>query len=290
MESQWIKADFKKVSQWEGAFAEQLRLINESLARDLSMNLSAFLRSSVQVRFAGAANCVYSEFSNDPDASCFAAVLTRQHEHEMVIRADYNILFPLIGIALGAQAGAFATPDRKPTEIELQVVTLLFRLILSETFRAWSPLVHNQLEALTVEVEQTPSHSLPGGELMCSMGFEVVVGDCSGKLAIAVPTGVFAERPDTREQAVEPVAKSGESAEKVMTLMMSAQVTVDIWLEPSEIRLKDLLQLQVGQVIKLDHAAEQKVGCTLNGKRGFDGQIVSTGSRRGFLIGDYTAL
>ena len=69
-----------------------------------------------------------------------------------------------------------------------------------------------------------------------------------------------------------------------MELMMSAQVTLDIWLDPSEIRLTDLLELQIGQVIKLDHAAEQKVVGTVNGKRGFAGQIVSTGSRRGFQI------
>ena len=289
MESQWVKADFKTVSQWEGARAEQLRLVNESLARDLSMNLSAFLRSSIQVRFTGASNIVYSDLSKEPESSCFATVLTRQHEREMVIRADYSILFPLVGIALGAQAGAFASPDRKPTEIELQVVTLLLRLILAETFRAWSPLVHNQLEALTVEVEPTPSHALPPSELMCTMSFEAAVGDSTGKLALAVPTGVFAGGVETPQTELEPAAKSGESAEKIVRLMMSAQVTLDIWLEPSEIRLKDLLQLQVGQIIKLDHAAEQNVACTLNGKRGFDGQIVSTGSRRGFLIGDFAA-
>jgi len=287
MESQWIKADFKTVTQWDGAHADQLRLVNETLARDLSMNLSAFLRSSVNVAFTGASNVVFSEFLNDDERSCFAAVLTKQHERKLLVRADYDVLFPLIGIALGAQAGAFASPSRKPTEIELQVVTLLFRLILSEVFRAWSPLTRTQLEVLTVEVEPTPSRVLPGTELICSAGFEVTVADCTGKLTLAVPAGLFAESLNTRRTDPEPVANPGGSAEHIMELMMSAQVTLDIWLDPSEIRLTELLQLQVGQIIKLDHAAEQKVACTLNGKGGFDGQIVSTGSRRAFLIEDY---
>src|SRR5579872_716104 len=175
MESQWIKADFKTVSQWRGAYADQLRLVNETLARDLSMNLSAFLRSSVNVAFTGASNAVFSEFLNDDERSCFAAVLTKQHERKLLVRADYDVLFPLIGIALGAQAGGFVSPSRKPTEIELQVVTLLFRLILSEVFRAWSPLTGTQLEALTVEVEPAPSRVLPGTELTCSVGFEIRV-------------------------------------------------------------------------------------------------------------------
>ncbi|HTS50476.1 MAG TPA: FliM/FliN family flagellar motor switch protein [Bryobacteraceae bacterium] len=287
MESQWIKADFNKVSQWQGAYADQLRLVNETLARDLSMNLSAFLRSSVNVAFTGASNAVFSEFLNDDERSCFAAVLTKQHERKLLVRADYDVLFPLIGIALGAQAGAFAAPSRKPTEIELQVVTLLFRLILSEVFRAWSPLTQTQLEALTVEVEPTPSRVLPGTELMCSVGFDIRVADCTGKLTLAVPAGLFAESQNARQADPELIANPGGSSEQIMELMMSAQVTLDIWLDPSEIRLTELLQLQVGQIIKLDHAADQKVACTLNGKGGFDGQIVSTGSRRGFLIEDW---
>lgn len=284
MESQWIKADFKTVSQWEGAYADQLRLANESLARDLGMNLSAFLRASVNIGFTGVSNTVFSEFVSGDESSCFAAVVTRQREQKLLVRADHSVLFPLIGIALGAQAGAFASPDRKPTEIELQVVTLLFRLILSEAFRAWSPLAQTPLEALTVEVEQTPARVLRATELMCTVGFEVAVADCAGKLTIAVPAGLFAESPKTSEADLQPLGNPGGSAETILELMMPARVTLDVWLDSSEIRLADLLQLQVGQVIKLDHAAEQKVGCTLNGQRGFDGQIVSTGSRRGFLI------
>jgi len=289
METQWIKADFKTVSQWDGAGGDQLRLTNEALASDLSMNLSAFLRTSVNIGFTGVSNTVFSEFLNGDDLSCFAAVVTRQPEHKLLIRADYNVLFPLIGIALGAQAGGFASPDRKPTQIELQVVTLLFRLILSEAFRAWAPLTQTQLEAVTVEVEPTPSRVLPATELMCTVGFQVAVADCTGKLTVAVPAGLFTESPRTREADPVPLTNPGGWAENLMELMMPAQVTIDIWLDPSEIRLADLLLLQVGQVIKLDHAAEQKVACTLNGQRGFDGQIVSTGSCRGFLIEDFAS-
>ena len=284
MESEWIKADFKTVSQWDEARADQLRLTNESLARDLAMNLSAFLRAPVNIGFQGASNLVFSEFVTLNEQSCLASVLVRQREHKLIIRADYSVLFPLIGIALGAQAGAFASPDRKPTEIETQVVGLLFRLILSEAFRAWAPLTGGQLELLSVEVEQTPSRVLPGTELLCVTGFDVTVGDSTGRLSMAVPAGLFAEALKPPETASQPVANPGGSEEKIMELMMSAQVTLDIWLDPSEIRLTDLLELQIGQVIKLDHAAEQKVVGTVNGKRGFAGQIVSTGSRRGFPI------
>lgn len=282
----WAKADFSNANQWESAAADQLRLANEALARDLSLNLSAFLRAPVNVSYTCASKTPYSDFLNNDDRSCFAAVLTRPQEHRLVLRADYDLLFPLIGIALGAKAGAFLSPSRKPTEIELQVATLLFRLILAEAFRAWAPLIHTHLEALTLEVEPTPSRILSAGDLVCTAEYELATAECTGKVILAAPAELFADSVGAQRKVPQAGSESTESPGRVLSLMMSAQVNVEIWLDSSEIRLGDLLQLQPGQIVKLDHTSEKRVTCTLNGKRSFEGQIVSTGTRRAFLIED----
>jgi flagellar motor switch protein FliM len=283
METGWVKADFASANRWDGAAADQLRLANEAFARDLGLNLSAFLRAPVNVSYKSAEKSVFSDFLSNDERSCFAVVFTHPQEHKLVLRLEYDLLFPLIGIALGAKAGAFASPGRKPTEIELQVATLLFRLILTEAFRAWAPLIHAHLEALTVEVEPTPSRILPAGELVCATELEIAASDCTGKLILATPASLFANTPDGN--ATQPESKAGPAgSSKVLGLMMSAQVNLEIWLDSSEIRLGDLLQLQTGQIVKLDHSAGKRVACTLNGKRSFEGQIVSTGTRRGFFI------
>ena len=73
-----------------------------------------------------------------------------------------------------------------------------------------------------------------------------------------------------------------------MQLMMPASVALDVWLDGAQMRLGDLLQLSEGQIVKLDHPVERKAVCTLNGTAGFSGQIVSTGSRRAFMLEDFT--
>jgi len=283
MDTSWVKAEFGNANRRDGAAAGQVRLANEAFARDLGLNLSAFLRAPVNASYKSVEQCAFGDFLNDDDRSSFAVVLTRPREHKLVLRLDYDLLFPLIGIALGAKAGAFASPGRKPTEIELQVATLIFRLILTEAFRAWAPVIHAHLEALTVEVEPTPSCILPATELVCTTELEISAADCTGKLILATPASLFASSPEGN--TAQPEATSGpEGAPKILGLMMSAQVNLEIWLDSSEIRLGDLLHLQAGQIVKLDHSAGKRVAATLNGKRGFEGQIVSTGARRGFLI------
>jgi flagellar motor switch/type III secretory pathway protein FliN len=61
-------------------------------------------------------------------------------------------------------------------------------------------------------------------------------------------------------------------------------VRIDAWLEDVTMPFRDLVQLREGHVIKFDYALERALTCTVNGAAGFQGQIVSTGRRRAFLV------
>ena len=76
------------------------------------------------------------------------------------------------------------------------------------------------------------------------------------------------------------------SIEATLELLLGGQVAVQVWLDGSEMRLGDLLRLQEGQVVRLDHPVERMAVCTLNGVSSFSGQIVSTGQRRAFQVED----
>ena len=70
--------------------------------------------------------------------SCFGLALLRPRHWKLLLQVEYSVLFPHQSeLRLGAKPGSFTSPERKPTEIELQVVTLLFRLLLSDIYRAW---------------------------------------------------------------------------------------------------------------------------------------------------------
>ena len=75
-----------------------------------------------------------------------------------------------------------------------------------------------------------------------------------------------------------------------MELLLGGQVAMQVWLEGSEMRLGELLRLQEGQIVRLDHPVERTAVCTLNGVSSFSGQIVSTGQRRAFQVEDVHSL
>jgi flagellar motor switch protein FliM len=285
MESNWTKAEFKNYGKLTGISGDLVRMANEALAGELSLSLSAFLRSAVTAAYQGGGEIPFGEFPED--GSCFGLALIRPGDRKLLLCMEYSALFPLVGIALGAKTGTFASPDRKPTEIELQVVNLLFRMILAEAYRSWASLVKAPLETVTLEIEHAPARTLAAAEPVFAARFQLAVGDQAGLCTLLAPPDLFDAVASEGASLKERPEASG-SVENTLELMMAGRVSLDVWLDGSEMRLGDLLQLREGQVVRLDHPVERRAVGTLNGKTAFSGQIVSTGQRRAFQVEDFT--
>src|ERR1700722_8528248 len=150
MESNWTKAEFRVSSKLQGVPGELVRLANETLARQLTISLSAFLRTSVTAAHTSGGEISFGEFPVSDGKSCFGMALVRPDDRKLILVVEYSVLLPLVGIALGAKAGSFGAVDRKPTEIELQVVGLLCRMILSDANRHCVQLMKTQLGPASV--------------------------------------------------------------------------------------------------------------------------------------------
>jgi flagellar motor switch protein FliM len=287
MESNWTKAEFKAKGKLQGVPGELVRLANETLARELTISLSAFLRTTITATYQSGGELPYGEFPVN-DMQTFGLALTRPSDGKLLVVMQHSVLLPLVGIALGAKPGTFGTEERKPTEIELQVVSLLYRLILSDAYRNWTTLMQAPLETVTLEFDPAPARILPPTEPVFAARFEIAVGEQTGQLALLTPPELFAtvlqdDDPVHREKP-EPAA-----VEATLEMLMDGHISISVWLDGSQMRLGDLLQLQEGQIVRLDHPVERRAVCALNGQTSFSGQIVSTGQRRAFQIEDLIA-
>ena len=218
--------------------------------------------------------------------ACFGLALVRPDDRKLILVVEYSVLLPLVGIALGAKAGSFGAVDRKPTEIELQVVGLLYRMILSDAYRCWATLMKTPLETVSLEFEPAPSRILPATDPVFAARFDLTVGDQTGQLTLLVPPDLFATVVAEEEPVPVEKPETSVSVEATLELLLGGQVAMQVWLDGSEMRLGDLLELREGQIVRLDHPVERMAVCTLNGVSSFSGQIVSTGQRRAFQVED----
>ena len=288
MESTWTKAEFKKSGKLQGLPGDLLQLANEALARELSLNLSAFFRTSFTATYTDGGEAPFGDLSLSDTSSSFGLALLRPDQRKILVELENTALFPLLVVALGAKAGSFLSPERRPTEIELQVVHLLFRLVLSEVCRAWSTLIKTPLEIATLETEPTPGRVMAATEPVFIARFQLAGDEPLGALRIIAPMDVLAGLSADSEAPLPEAAQAIPPVENTLELMLGVNVSLDVWLDGSQMLLKDLLQLRQGQIVKLDHPVERRVSCTLNGKSGFTGQIASTGAHRAFLVEDFS--
>jgi flagellar motor switch protein FliM len=286
MESNWTKAEFRVSSKLQGVPGELVRMANETLARELTISLSAFLRTSVTATHSTGGEISFGEFPVADNRACFGLAVVRPNDRKLVLVVEYSVLLPLVGIALGAKAGSFGAVDRKPTEIELQVVSLLYRMILSDAYRSWATLMETPLETVTLEFEPAPSRILPVTEPVFAARFDLTAGEQVGQLTLLAPPDLFTTVVAEQEPAPPEKPEIKVSVEATMELLLGGQVAMQVWLDGSEMRLGDLLQLREGQIVRLDHPVERRALCTLNGVSSFGGQIVSTGRRRAFQVED----
>lgn len=286
MESNWTKAEFRTKGKFQGVPGELVRLANETLAKDFTISLSAFLRTSVNATYLGGGEIPYGEFPVN-DIQCFGSALARPDDRKLLVVMQHSVLLPLVGIALGAKAGTFGTEERKPTEIELQVVSLLYRLILSDAYRSWTTLMHTPLETVSLEFDPAPARLLAPTEPVFSARFEIIVGEQTGQLSLLVPPELFSTVLAEDEDPAHRVKPEPASIEATLDLVLDGQVSVSVWLDGAQMKLGDLLRLAEGQVVRLDHPVERRAVCALNGQNNFSGQIVSTGQRRAFQVDEF---
>jgi flagellar motor switch protein FliM len=289
MESNWTKAEFRVSSKLQGVPGELVRMANETLARELTISLSAFLRTSVVATHSGGGEISFGEFPVADSRACFGLAVVSPDERKLVLVVEYSVLLPLVGVALGAKAGSFGEVDRKPTEIELQVVSLLYRMILSDAYRSWATLMEKPLETVTLEFEPAPSRILPATEPVFAARFDLSAGEQVGQLTLLVPPDLFTTAVEEEEPAPPEKQETSISVEATLELLLGGQIGIEVWLDGSEMRLGDLLRLREGQIVRLDHPVERRAVCTLNGVSSFAGQIVSTGQRRAFQVEDFIA-
>jgi flagellar motor switch protein FliM len=286
MESNWTRAEFRTNGKLQGVPGELLGLANQTLAGEFTISLSAFLRTSITATYLGGGEIPYGEFPQS-DSQCVGLALARPDDRKLLLVMGYGALLPLVGIALGAKAGTFGSGERKPTEIELQVVSLLYRMILKDAYRAWATLMQTPLETVTLEFEPAPARILAPTEPVFAARFEITVGEQTGQLTLLTPPELFATALAEEEDPVHREMPEPASVEATLERLMDGQVSISVWLDGAQMRLGDLLRLAEGQVVRLDHPVERRAVLSLNGQTSFSGQIVSTGQRRAFQVEDF---
>ena len=201
-----------------------------------------------------------------------------------VLRFSPRLLFKALDILLVSPFDADETRGETVTDIELHILRGFFQLFseaLADTWRS-VPKV-----ALTLAPERCDEILETHGEShMLTIESTLEIGGVSGTFDAIIPAFLvrLAASFSGLHQSAENPGDPGRTPTRITQVLGAARVEIDAVLSNLTIRFGDLAELETGQLLLADKAADSTFECLVNKRSQFRGELVSARDRYGFQL------
>ena len=255
--------DFRRPEKFSKDQIRTFHMIFSSLARLTSTSLAAFLRSRCQVELVSVDQLTYDEFVRSVPNPTFVCIFSLPPlEGRCVLQMNLDMVFLILDRLLGGSGSTVFHP-RPLTEIENRIMLEVAERIMGALKDSWANIqeVEPQIEALESSLEFVQVVS--GNDMVILFTFSVEVGEREGMMTVCIPYLVV--EPITQRLSASLWFASRKSndhqvQEKVKKKINQVRLPVVVELGKATISLKELLSLEVGDVVVLD----KRVGEPLN--------------------------
>ena len=255
--------DFARPAKFSKEHLRTLEFIFEHFGRLVSSNLPAYLRKNVQVNVMNSEAVTYSEFSNALSNPVLLGIVDfAPLQGDIIIELASNLGFTIIDRMLGGM-GEPLDKAREFSEIELGVLERVFTILVDLLREPWKNVVeiHPRLER--IETNSQFAQIISPSEMIAIVTISVAIGNVEGLMNICLPFITLEDIMDklnTKYWFSTMQSKDEQSYEDAIeTAINRAQIPIKALLGKSSISVMDFINLQVGDIIKLDSHVEDEL-------------------------------
>lgn len=283
--------NFKRPRLWSQEQMRVLSYVHESFARDLSVYLSAQLRTIVDIALESVDQVIYSEFvmSSKPPSALYVANVVEM-EHKMVFEIDPCLVIYTIEKLFGGP-GVFLDEPREVSQIEQRIMSKVMKRAYQELEEAWEQAEDITLEEVAFETNAEFVQIIPAAEPAFNATFEVTIYDEPSYINICYPYILLEKMLGTSDMkqwiASATTPASPEERERFEGRLQATNVELRAELGQVNLPLPELLNLQAGDVIPLRRRVNQPLKVFVNGRNKFKATPGRSGQHRAIQIVDY---
>ncbi len=270
--------DFKRPERVSKDQMRALHSIHEGFARNFGASLSAFLRTIVEARVATTEQLTYSEFIHSlPSPTCFNLLSAEPLNGNMCLEISPLIIYPIVDRLLGGTNSDMFIPQRPLTAIEERLASRIIDRALENLAEVWSDLVDVKFRVTDCESNPHLVQIVAPNEIVVVIGFEIKMGARAGTMSLCIPfnviepvigklatqTWVAYSRPDTDQDQMR----------RVRMGLRRAEIGLRAYLGETRIKIRDLLSLAPGDIIKLDKLLESELVLQVGGRSKYVGRL-----------------
>ncbi|MCL2877704.1 MAG: flagellar motor switch protein FliM [Acidobacteria bacterium] len=283
-----VRYDFHDADRVSQDQLRSLHILYEAFGRNFASSLSAYLRAFVDVTLKSIEQIPYSAFVKQlPDPTLFASITMKPLDSNMALEMNPSLIFPMIDMILGGP-GTTLEENRNLTEIELNIIEGVIKLIMRDLGTAWHTIMEFDFfldgKGTKPQMFQIVSQS----EAVATIMLEVKIGDFSGRMNMCIPSHALKLlRSKFDQQWQAPKHKSVENEEeKMLRLVELAPVMLSGEIPNCKMTVGELLKVSVGDVIALNHRVSDPVYMRVGGIVKYRGNIIQRRGNIAFEILD----
>lgn len=280
--------DFKRPNKFSKEQIHTIQAIHENYARLLATYFSAQLRTVVQITVHAVEQLTYEEFIHSlPNPTILNIFQMDPLEGNAVLEINPAITFSIIDRLFGGP-GQAPEKIRDLTDIERTVTERFVVRSLDILREAWDNIIQFKPKLDIIETNPLFTQIVSPTEMVVLISFRTQIADNEGLINLCIPFLVLEPIisklsahywfAGTAKEATQ------ESIQKIKNRIEKASINVSAVLGHATIQVRELLELQVGDVIMLDSKVNDPIEIMVGSKIKFAGRPGVVGSKTAVQI------
>ena len=253
--------DFKRPTKFSKEHLRTLEIIFEHYGRLLSTSMPVYLRKSVQVAVTSSETVIFSEFSNSLSNPVILGIVDFQPlGGTILIELASQLGYAMIDRMLGG-AGDPLEKSREFTEIEMTIIEKMMVVFMQLMREPWKNVVDINPMMERIETNSQFAQIIAPNDMIAIVTLNIKIGDVEGFMNVCLPFFTLEsvmDKLNTKFWYANMQEQSNEDFEEyIEALIKRVNVPVKAVLGKTRISVTDFVNLQVGDIIRLDTEVEQ---------------------------------
>lgn len=255
--------DFARPAKFSKEHLRTLEIIFEHFGRLLATNLPAYLRKSVSVDVVNSEVVIYSEFSNALSNPVLLGVVGMDPlMGNVIIEMASNLGFAIVDRLLGG-VGNSLEKERDFSEIELSILERVFTICVNLLHEPWENVVEITPRLNRIETNSQFAQIISPSETIAIVTINLKIGDVEGLMNICLPYTTLEpvmDKLNTKYWFSTMKEKDSNSYEAAIeNIIDNALIPMKAVLGTSKINVQDFVNLQLGDIIRLDRKVDDEL-------------------------------
>jgi flagellar motor switch protein FliM len=254
----------------------QLEVIYEKFMRAFRVSLSSTLRKIASITLTSTEFLKFGEFINTlPMPTCMSVLRFGNLRGSALMVIESKLAYALVDSFFGGADRPYTKIDGKEfTQIELSIVRKVVELAIDDLENAWASVEKIDCSFVRTEVNPQFVGIVPPTDVVIASTFDVELENATGTISIVVPYATIEPIKQKLQSGFQ--VESDQTDKKLWTSIIREQlletdVEIKVNLGQTEIMLKDLMSMKVGDVIPLDQDATGEIDVQLENVKKFKG-------------------